>query len=115
MLGGHLLSPDRWFWAVLTAHLLFINVRSRGETIFKGVQRLWGALAGLAVGLLVSFTFARHPSASLRQTAGGRRKMRELLGLFWWTQTSRLLPCSINPKSAVRSSPHGCKQMSRVL
>ena len=62
MLGGHLLSPDRWFWAVLTAYLLFINVRSRGETIFKGVQRLWGALAGLAVGLLVSFTFAGHPA-----------------------------------------------------
>jgi hypothetical protein len=52
----------RWFWAVLTAYLLFINVRSRGETIFKGIQRLWGALAGLAVGLLVSFTFAGHPA-----------------------------------------------------
>src|SRR6516162_4413749 len=60
MLGGHLLSPDRWFWAVLTAYLLFINVRSRGETVFKGVQRIWGALAGLAAGLLVSFAFAGY-------------------------------------------------------
>jgi len=60
MVVGNLLSPDRWFWAALTAYLLFINVRSRGETVFKGVQRIWGALAGLAVGLLVSFAFAGH-------------------------------------------------------
>ena len=60
MVGGHVVSPDRWFWAVLTAYLLFINVRSRGETIVKGVQRIWGALAGLAVGLLISFAFAGH-------------------------------------------------------
>jgi hypothetical protein len=47
MVGGNLLSPDRWFWAALTAYLLFINVRSRGETVFKGVQRIWARWQGL--------------------------------------------------------------------
>jgi uncharacterized membrane protein YccC len=67
MVGGNLLSPDRWFWAALTAYLLFINVQSRGETVFKGVQRIWGALAGLAAGLLISFAFAGYVAL---ETAG---------------------------------------------
>src|SRR3974390_2777619 len=60
MVGGNLLSPDRWFWAALTASLLFIPVRAGGGTVVKGVQRIWGALAGLAAGLLVSFAFAGY-------------------------------------------------------
>ncbi len=60
MVAGHLISPDRWFWAVLTAYLVFLNARSRGETIFKGVQRVWGTVAGLLVGVVVSVALSGH-------------------------------------------------------
>ena len=56
MAGGMALSPQRWFWAVITVYVVFLNVRSRGETIYKGVQRLAGTLLGIVSGLLIALT-----------------------------------------------------------
>ena len=58
MAGGMALSPQRWFWAVITVYVVFLNVRSRGETIYKGVQRLGGTLLGIASGLLIATAFS---------------------------------------------------------
>ena len=54
MAGGMALSPQRWFWAVISSYVVFIGTRSRGETIFKGVQRLGGTLLGLVAGLTLA-------------------------------------------------------------
>ncbi len=61
MVGGQLVSPDRWFWAVLTAYLVFLGARSSGEAIHKGVQRVWGTLAGLVAGVVVGVLLSGHP------------------------------------------------------
>ena len=47
LVAGELLSPQRWYWAVLTTFLVFTGVSSSGETIVKG----WGRVAGTALGI----------------------------------------------------------------
>ncbi len=54
MAGGMALSPQRWFWAVITVYVVFLNARSRGDTIYKGLQRLGGTLIGIASGLALT-------------------------------------------------------------
>ncbi len=54
MAGGMALSPQRWFWAVITTYVVSLGTRSRGDTIYKGVQRLAGTLLGLVAGLTLA-------------------------------------------------------------
>ena len=54
MAGGMALSPERWFWAVITSYVVFLGTRSRGETVYKGVQRLAGTLLGLLAGVTLA-------------------------------------------------------------
>ncbi len=54
MAGGMALSPNRWFWAVITVYVVFLNTRSRGDTITKGVERMCGTLIGLAAGVALA-------------------------------------------------------------
>ncbi|MGX7001891.1 FUSC family protein [Caballeronia sp. KNU42] len=49
MLIGHSVSPERWFWAVITTFVVFLGTRSRGDTIRKTGERVLGTLAGVAV------------------------------------------------------------------
>ena len=58
MAGGMALSPQRWFWAVITVYVVFLNARSRGDTIYRGVQRLGGTVAGIGAGLVLATTVA---------------------------------------------------------
>ncbi|KQT85945.1 FUSC family protein [Aurantimonas sp. Leaf443] len=51
MAGGLVLSPTRWFWAILTAFLVFTNAQSRGDTMQRGLGRAAGTLAGITVGM----------------------------------------------------------------
>ncbi|WP_144137650.1 FUSC family protein [Paraburkholderia sp. BCC1884] len=53
MLIGHSLSPERWFWAVITTFVVFLGTRSRADTIYRGAQRLVGTLAGALVSVLL--------------------------------------------------------------
>ncbi|WP_328911295.1 FUSC family protein [Streptomyces sp. NBC_00234] len=64
---GLLLSPDRWYWAVGTAWWIFVNTASRGETLVRGLRRVVGTVAGIAVGLLVAVPLhgAPAPTAAL--------------------------------------------------
>ncbi len=50
---GVLLSPTRWYWAVLTAFIVFTGTSSRSETFYKGIARVVGTLVGIgaAIGL----------------------------------------------------------------
>jgi uncharacterized membrane protein YccC len=54
MLGGMALSPQRWFWAVITVYVVFLNTRTRGDAIHKGSHRVVGTLVGLFGGLLIA-------------------------------------------------------------
>jgi uncharacterized membrane protein YccC len=55
---GELVSPARWYWAVLTAFLVFAGTTSRGDVLSRGWQRtvgtIGGVLAGMGLAVLVS-------------------------------------------------------------
>ncbi len=59
--GGMMVSPQRWFWAVMTTYVVFLGARSRGDTIFKGVERLAGTLLGLVGGVFIASLLAGDP------------------------------------------------------
>ncbi len=65
MIFGLLLSRDRWFWAVLTAFLVFNNTRSRGDAALRAVQRSVGTLIGVAIGLALATLLAGHMAATV--------------------------------------------------
>ena len=62
---GELVSPARWFWAVIAAFVIFAGTNSWGETLTKGWQRLLGTMLGVPSGMLVATLFAGDKTASL--------------------------------------------------
>ncbi|MQA10291.1 MAG: FUSC family protein [Pseudonocardiaceae bacterium] len=58
IVGGELVSPQRWYWAVITVFVVFVGTSSRGTMFVKGFRRLagtiWGILGGLGAASLVS-------------------------------------------------------------
>jgi uncharacterized membrane protein YccC len=51
---GELSSSERWYWAVLTAWVVFVNTESFGEVLVQGFQRLLGTVLGVACGLSIA-------------------------------------------------------------
>ncbi|MHA6765357.1 FUSC family protein [Streptacidiphilus sp. PAMC 29251] len=51
VLGGELLSSQRWYWAVLTCWVVFLNTSSLGEILVKGYRRLLGTVVGVLAGV----------------------------------------------------------------
>ena len=62
---GLMLSRDRWFWAVLTAFLIFTNTKSRGDAAIRALQRSIGTLAGIASGLVLATLIGPQPVLSV--------------------------------------------------
>lgn len=58
---GELISPDRWYWAVLTAFLVFTGVSTRGEILTRVGHRLVGTVAGVVAGVLLATLVGHHP------------------------------------------------------
>ncbi|AZM63899.1 MULTISPECIES: FUSC family protein [unclassified Streptomyces] len=54
IVGGELLSTDRWYWAVLTCWIVFINTASTGEILVKGYRRLLGTVFGVVAGIALA-------------------------------------------------------------
>ncbi len=70
MAGGMALSPQRWFWAVIAVYVVFLNARSRGDTLYKGTQRIGGTLLGIASGLVLATALGRDPWAEAAALLG---------------------------------------------
>lgn len=51
MAAGVALSPERWFWAVLTAFLIFANTHSRGDLYVRALNRAFGTAIGILIGI----------------------------------------------------------------
>lgn len=51
---GGLISPSMWFWAVITAYLVFNNTKTRADTGLRALQRGGGTLAGVIAGTLLA-------------------------------------------------------------
>ena len=60
MIGGLWLSETRWFWAILTAFLVFTNTQSRGDTAIRALARAFGTLFGIVVGIGLATVLAGH-------------------------------------------------------
>jgi len=58
---GELVSPDRWYWAVLTAFLVFTGVSTRGEILTRAGHRIVGTIAGVVTGVLLAALVGHHP------------------------------------------------------
>jgi hypothetical protein len=65
IITGELVSPSRWYWAVIAAFVIFAGTNSWGETLTKGWQRLVGTMLGVPCGVLVATLFAGNKTASL--------------------------------------------------
>jgi hypothetical protein len=61
MVFGLMLSRDRWFWAVMTAFLIFTNTKSRGDAAIRALQRSIGTLLGIATGLVLATLIGGYP------------------------------------------------------
>lgn len=58
--GGELLSSQRWYWAVLTCWIVFINTASTGEILVKGYRRLLGTVLGVVAGIGLAGLVGQH-------------------------------------------------------
>ena len=65
IVAGQLVSPTRWFWAVIATFVIFAGTNSWGETLTKGWQRLVGTMLGVPCGMLVATLFAGNQLGSL--------------------------------------------------
>ncbi|GHH87584.1 membrane protein [Streptomyces sulfonofaciens] len=64
VVGGELLSPQRWYWAVFTCWVVFISTASTGEVLIRGYRRLVGTVAGVAAGLALAALIGDRPWAA---------------------------------------------------
>lgn len=60
---GALLSAQRWYWAAITAFIVFVG-STRGETVTRATFRVGGTVVGLALGFVAAYGLSGHSSAS---------------------------------------------------
>jgi uncharacterized membrane protein YccC len=60
IVGGELLSSHRWYWAVLTCWIVFLNTASTGEILVKGYRRLLGTVFGVVAGIVLAGLVGQH-------------------------------------------------------
>ncbi|MEU6649434.1 FUSC family protein [Streptomyces sp. NPDC046900] len=60
IVGGEFLSSHRWYWAVLTCWIVFINTSSTGEILVKGYRRLIGTILGVVAGIGLAGLVGHH-------------------------------------------------------
>lgn len=75
-LVGAMVSPTRWYWAALTAFIVFSGA-TRGDTILRAVQRVLGTVAGLLAGFGLAYAFTGS-----RQVQGGLVFLCIFFGLY---------------------------------
>ncbi|TNC19619.1 FUSC family protein [Amycolatopsis alkalitolerans] len=54
VIGGELVSHQRWYWAVLTVFVVFLNTSTTGAAFVKGLRRVTGTMAGIFGGMLLA-------------------------------------------------------------
>jgi uncharacterized membrane protein YccC len=57
---GEMLSPSRWFWAVLAAYFVFSGTASAGETLARAWQRTLGTAVGAFAGIVLAHLVHGH-------------------------------------------------------
>lgn len=62
--AGLMLSPTRWYWAVITAYLVFNNTRTRADTAIRALNRAAGTVGGVVAGTLFATLLHGYPLAA---------------------------------------------------
>ncbi|HWO64900.1 MAG TPA: FUSC family protein, partial [Umezawaea sp.] len=57
---GGLVAPGQWFWAVITAFVVFAGANSRGELLVRAWSRTLGTLGGVIAGVVVASLVTGH-------------------------------------------------------
>ncbi len=65
IVAGELISPSRWYWAVIAAFVIYAGTASSGETLSKGWQRVLGTVGGVIAGVLVAVLVGGNTPISL--------------------------------------------------
>jgi uncharacterized membrane protein YccC len=65
VLGGELVSHQRWYWAVLTVFVVFLNTSTTGATFVKGFRRVTGTLVGIFGGMLLALLVTGDTTATV--------------------------------------------------
>lgn len=60
IVGGEFLSTQRWYWAVLTCWVVFLNTASTGEIMVKGYRRVLGTVLGVVAGVALAGLVGDH-------------------------------------------------------
>ncbi|GGF45546.1 FUSC family protein [Marmoricola endophyticus] len=61
--AGTLLSPQRYYWAVIAAFVTFTGTGTRSETFLKGAARVGGTLVGIAAAIGLAHVTIGHTPA----------------------------------------------------
>ncbi|WP_241548677.1 FUSC family protein [Gordonia alkanivorans] len=59
---GELISASRWYWAVLSAFMVFNGMATRGAILTKAVKRVQGTVVGLVIGVAAVLIIGEHPA-----------------------------------------------------
>jgi len=51
IVAGELVAPSRWYWAVITAFVVFAGTNSRGDLLSRGWGRVLGTVGGVVAGM----------------------------------------------------------------
>jgi uncharacterized membrane protein YccC len=65
IVAGEFLSPQRWYWAVITAFVVFSGTGSRGDTLIKAGQRVIGTVLGVIAGIALAGSISHDIGLSL--------------------------------------------------
>jgi hypothetical protein len=57
------LSPEHWYWAIISVFVISLGTTSAGDTVQKGMLRVAGTAGGALAGLIVAALVPAHPAA----------------------------------------------------
>jgi hypothetical protein len=62
---GYPLSPEHWYWAIISVFVISLGTTSVGDTLQKGTLRIIGTACGALAGLCVAAFVPAHPALVL--------------------------------------------------
>ncbi|OZM79443.1 FUSC family protein [Pseudonocardia sp. MH-G8] len=61
IVAGELVSPARWYWAVIAAFIVFAGTSSRGDVLSRGYERVVGTIGGVLAGMGLAVLVGDRP------------------------------------------------------